>query len=120
MEKKQGTYIEFGCFECEKHPLYYTTLVVDANCDYYLCGYTPETVAFFEEEGEEISFEDMYDEVKITKEQAVKWAKQFLSISKYEYVKKLDPKMEMHYDCLADMYEEMRGGGDYSCYDCFW
>ena len=111
-------YEEFGCFQSEKHSSYYTQLVVDTNCDYYLCGRSPETDAFLEEE--KIFFLNNEDGVKITRELAVKWAEQFLSIPEYERVKKSDPKMDMHYDCLADMYEEMRGGGDYSCYDCFW
>lgn len=115
---KLDIYEEFGCFQSEKHPTYNTQLVVDTNCDYYLCGRSPETDAFLEEE--KIFFLNNEDGVKITRELAVKWAEQFLSISEYERVKKSDPKMDMHYDCLADMYEEMRGGGDYSCYDCFW
>ena len=112
-------YEEFGCFQSEKHSIYNTQLVVDTNCDYYLCGYSPETVAFFEED-EKIFFPDYYKDLKITKELAVKWAEQFLTISEYERVKKSDPKMDMHYECLADMYEESRNGPDYSCYDCFW
>ena len=111
-------YEEFGWFQSEKHPTYNTQLVVDTNCDYYLFGYSPETLAFLEEE--KFFFQDYYEELKITRELAVKWAEQFLSIQEYERVKKADPKMDMHYDCLADMYEEMRGGPDYSCYDCFW
>ncbi len=110
-------YIEYGTFESYKGLSNYTTLVVDKECNYYLCGHCEETDAFCE--NEMIFFPENESKVKIEKVDAVKWAEQFLSTSEYEYVKKIDPAEEMHNDYLADMYEESLYGPDYSCYDCF-